>query len=121
MGLATRRILPLAFIFNLFLNVAFLVYSGTLRFPHFVGSGSYQLHNPQTKPHAQPAWAGQSIQQPLEPVSFAMVMYGESSAKEGLLALKSVLMHVSRPAEFHIICSPDAIPVLQNKLDLFSR
>jgi hypothetical protein len=50
-----------------------------------------------------------------------MVMYGESSAKEGLLALKTVLMHVSRPVEFHIICSPDAIPIIQSKISLFSR
>jgi len=119
MGLATRRILPLAFIANLLLNVAFLVYSGTLRFPHFPGSS--QPYNAQAGVRTHPPWAAQSAQQPLEPVSFAMVMFGESSAKEGLLAFKTVLMHVSRPAEFHIICSPDAIPILQNKLDLFSR
>ncbi|KAF9652266.1 hypothetical protein BDM02DRAFT_3089283 [Thelephora ganbajun] len=30
-------------------------------------------------------------------------------------------MHISRPAEFHIVCSPDAIPIIQSKLGLFSR
>jgi hypothetical protein len=121
MGLATRRILPLAFVVNLLLNVAFLAYTGTLRLPQFPGSSQFAVHNAQTKPHTHPSWTTQLAQQPLEPVSFAMVMYGESSATEGLLALKTVLMHVSRPAEFHIICSPDAIPILQSKLNLFSR
>lgn len=121
MGLVTRRILPLTFVVNLLLSVVFLIRSGTLRFPHFPESSRSAALNVQTKFHTHPAWTAQLAQQPLEPVSFAMVMYGESSAKEGLLALKTVLMHISRPAEFHIICSLDAIPILQNKLDLFSR
>ena len=123
MGFASRKILPLTFLLNLLLNVAFLVYSGTLRLPGFLGSVSDKLtaHNPHTEAHAHPEWTTQLTQQPIEPVSFVMVMYGEPSAKEGLLALKTALMHISRPAEFHIICSPDAIPVLQEKLNLFSR
>lgn len=120
MGLASRRILPVAFALNLALNVLFLIYSGTVRLPYLPGLTS-NPHNGYKGPHKYPALTGQLAQQPLEPVAFSMVMYGESSAKEGLLALKAVLMHLSRPAEFHIVCSPDAIPVLQNKLDLFSR
>jgi hypothetical protein len=115
MGFAARRILPLTFFLNLLLNVAFLVYSGTLRLPRFPGSASDQ------RVTSNPAWTAGAVQQSVEPVSLAMVMYGESSAKEGLLALKTVLMHISRPAEFHIICSPDAIPIIQGKLELFSR
>ena len=123
MGLVPRKILPLIFSLNLLLNVAFLAYSGTLRLPHFPGSVSSQLaaNNAHAKAHTHPAWTAQLAQQPLEPVSFAMVMFGESSAREGLLALKTVLMHISRPAEFHVVCSPDAIPIIQGKLDLFSR
>jgi len=119
MGLSSRRILPLTFVINLLLNIAFLFHSGTLRLPQL--SDQLTALNTHAKPHTHSPWAAQSAQQPLEPVSLAMVMYGESSAKEGLLALKTVLMHVSRPVEFHIICSPDAIPILQAKLDLFSR
>lgn len=123
MGPASRRILPLAFIFNLILNILFLVHSGTLRLPYFPGLASNQLttHNAHNGTHKNPAWTTKLAQQPLEPVSLSMVMFGESSAKEGLLALKAVLMHISRPVDFHIICSPDAIPVIQSKLDLFSR
>ena len=120
MGLASRKILPLTFFFNLLLNVAFLVYSGTLRLPRFLGPVS-DWHNARTVEHTHPVWAAQLTQQLTEPASFAMVMYGEPSAKEGLLALKTVLMHISRPAEFHIVCSPDAIPIIQDKLNLFSR
>lgn len=122
MGLASRRILPLAFVLNLTLNILFLVHSGTLRLPYFPGLASNQLtRNGHKGPHTHPGWTTKIAPQSLELVSFSMVMYGESSAKEGLLALKTVLMHISRPAEFHIICSPDAIPVIQSKLDLFSR
>ena len=120
MGPVSRRILPLTFSLNLLLNVTFLIYSGTLRLPHF-SSSVFTPHNDRAPPHAHTPWTAQLTQKPLEPVSFAMVMYGESSAKEGLLALKTVLMHISRPAEFHIICSPDAIPIIQDKLNLFSR
>ena len=119
MGLASRRILPLAFALNLALNVLFLVHSGTIRLPSFPGLAPNHIAYKGTNKQSQ--WTTQLPPQSLEPVSFSMVMYGESSAKEGLLALKTVLMHISRPAEFHIICSPDAIPVIQNKLDLFSR
>ena len=122
MGLASRRILPLAFIFNLTLNIIFLINSGTLRLPYFPGLASNQLaHNGHKGTNTRLGWTTELAQQPLEPVSFSMVMYGESSAREGLLALKTVLMHLSRPAEFHIICSPDAIPIIQSKLNLFSR
>ena len=123
MSLASRKILPLTFFLNLLLNVAFLIYSGTLRLPLFPGSASNQLtaDNPHEGTHKNPAWTVQLAQQHTEPVSFTMVMYGEASAKEGLLALKTALMHISRPAEFHIICSPNAVPIIQSKLDLFSR
>lgn len=114
MGSASRRILPLAFLLNLSLNILFLAHSGTLRLPDFRGLA-------RRGPHAPPELSTKLAQQPLEPVSFSMVMYGESSAKEGLLALKTVLMHISRPVEFHIICSSDAIPVIQSKVNLFSR
>lgn len=123
MSLPSRKIIPLVFFLNLLLNVAFLVYTDTLRLPHFPGSVSNQLtpYNPHTEEHKHPPWTAQLAQRPIEPVSFTMVMYGESSAKEGLLALKTILMHTSRPAEFHIICSSNAIPIIQGKLDLFSR
>ena len=115
-----RRILSFAFAVNLLLNVLFLIHTGILRLPYLsaVASKQLTLYNAHKGPYAQTSW---TTQQPLEPISFSMVMYGESSAKEGLLALKTVLMHISRPAEFHIICSPDAIPIIQSKLDLFSR
>ena len=115
MGFAARKILPLTLFLNLLFSVAFLTYSGTLRLPRFPGSASDQ------RTARNPAWTADLAQKFAEPVSLAMVMYGESSAKEGLLALKTVLMHISRPAEFHIICSPDAIPVIEGKLELFSR
>lgn len=55
------------------------------------------------------------------PIVFAFVMFGPDSAREGLLTLKTALMHVSRPTSFHIICSEDAIPIIEEKFALFSR
>lgn len=115
MGFTARKILPLTLFLNLLLSVTFLAYSGTLRLPRFPGSVSDQ-HTARN-----PAWTVELTPKSAEPVSFAMVMYGESSAKEGLLALKTILMHISRPAEFHIVCSLDAIPIIEGKLELFSR
>lgn len=56
-----------------------------------------------------------------ETIQIVMVMVGSDSAKEGVMAIKSALMHTSRPIAFHFICDDDAIPIIQSKLRLFSR
>jgi hypothetical protein len=124
MGILVTRshILPLTLALNLCLNFVFLALSGTIRFPLVShGNSIIKNHSPLdfqsngSYPHSSVVSAHSA------PVVFAMVMYGQSSAIEGLLALKSALMHVSRPVEFHIICSPDAVDIVQEKISLFTR
>ena len=55
------------------------------------------------------------------PIVFALVMFGAASATEGAIAIKSALMHASRPVDLHIITSEDAIPVLEAKMRLVKR
>lgn len=121
------RLLVISLILNTLLNFAFLAFTGFLRFPHssqdvqsvVINDSPNLVHSGSNYPSPSPLAA---YKNPVpDPVVFAMVMYGESSATEGLLALKSALMHVSRPVIFHIICSPDAIGIIQQKLNLFSR
>ncbi|EJD49855.1 hypothetical protein AURDEDRAFT_112338 [Auricularia subglabra TFB-10046 SS5] len=56
-----------------------------------------------------------------EKIVISMVMFGRSSAEEGQHMLKSILMRASAPVELHIVCSDDAVPVLQRRLDLVTR
>lgn len=127
-------LLPLTLILNLCLNIAFLAYTGTIRLPllskdanpAIVNDGPLDYVLADQGHHVEPATTPvepqtQALAVPVEPVVFAMVMYGSRSATEGLLALKSAFMYVSRPVEFHIICSPNAVPIIRNKLQLFSR
>jgi hypothetical protein len=121
----TSYICLLTLILNLGLNFAFLAFTGTIRLPLSQDVKSAIFNDGPTDLiqnygiHSSP----QSVdkQFALQPVVLAMVMYGRMSATEGLVALKSALMHVSRPVEFHIICSPDAVEIIQQKLGLFSR
>lgn len=122
-------ILPLTLILNLCLNLTFLAYTGTIRLPLLSNDVKSVIINDSpldlviSNPINHPPYATQptALSRAQEPVVFAMVMYGTTSATEGLLALKSALMHISRPVVFHIICSPDAVDIIQSKLNLFSR
>jgi len=124
-----RNLLVLSLVLNVLLNFAFLAFSGTLRLPIFSqdvksvifndGPIDFVLADSKHEPYPSPLPDNRNAG--LDPVVFAMVMYGRASATEGLLALKSALMHVSRPVEFHIICSPDVVDIIQAKLSLFSR
>ena len=57
----------------------------------------------------------------LDPIVFAMVIYGVGSAHEGQHMIKSMLMYSSRPVHLHILCSPDVPDVLNESLSLVSR
>lgn len=57
----------------------------------------------------------------LAPVVMTMVMIGETSALEGLGALKSVLMYLSRPLELHLVCSSEVPEMVDRKMALISR
>jgi len=129
MGLLTRHLLPFTLALNLCLNFAFLAFTGTIRLPQvsqglkslIINDGPSGVVISDT-PHG--SFSSPTTVESLsasDPVVFAMVMHGRNSATEGLLALKTALMHLSRSAEFHIICSPDAVDIIQEKVALFSR
>jgi len=54
----------------------------------------------------------------MEPVVFTFIMWSESSAVEGALLLKSILLYNSRPSDIHIICDDKAEAVLRKRLSL---
>lgn len=57
----------------------------------------------------------------LAPVVIVMVMFGRDSAVEGLGAVKSVLMYLSRPLELHVVCSEEVPDMIDQKMSLISR
>ncbi|CUA72472.1 hypothetical protein RSOLAG22IIIB_01142 [Rhizoctonia solani] len=57
----------------------------------------------------------------LETIEIVMVMIGAESATEGVTSIKSAIMHSSRPLSFRLICSEDAMPIIEHKFGLFSR
>lgn len=57
----------------------------------------------------------------VEPVVLTMVLMGAAVAREGLVTIKSALMHASRPLVFHLICSEDAVPVVESRIALIKR
>jgi hypothetical protein len=59
--------------------------------------------------------------QHVEPIEVTLMLLGESTAREGAVAIKSVLMHASRPVNLHLICSDDAIPVLEKHFQVIKR
>jgi hypothetical protein len=71
-------------------------------------------HKPAHPSHQAPAPR-------LETIQIVMVMIGADSATEGAMTIKSALMHTSRPLSFHLICSDEVIPIISDKLRLFSR
>lgn len=58
---------------------------------------------------------------PLEPVAISLVMIGGNIAHEGSIAIKSALMHTSRPLQLHIVCTEDNVPYLEKKFALFTK
>ncbi|KAF5365747.1 hypothetical protein D9758_003138 [Tetrapyrgos nigripes] len=58
---------------------------------------------------------------PIEPVVFVLIMWSLSSAIEGSLLMKSVLMYTSSPVEFHIICDPTARVHIEGRLALLTN
>ncbi|TFK46720.1 hypothetical protein OE88DRAFT_1667396 [Heliocybe sulcata] len=116
MPIATRYVLPVALVLFLGLNYAFLSYTRPSALNSVI---TLNQHLPDSTVNVH--LSSDNVSAQAAPVVFALVMFGASSATEGLLALKTALMHVSRPTEFHIICSEDAPPIIQEKLDLFTR
>ncbi|QRW00085.1 hypothetical protein RhiJN_28103 [Ceratobasidium sp. AG-Ba] len=72
-------------------------------------------------PKSTPSVEYQAIAPRRETIQLVMVMLGTDSATEGAMTIKSALMHSSRPLAFHIICDTVAIPIIENKLQLFKR
>ncbi|KAH9023197.1 hypothetical protein EDB84DRAFT_477760 [Lactarius hengduanensis] len=58
------------------------------------------------------------VEPPVQPVVFALVMFSESSAKEGAVLLKSAIMYTSRPLQFHIVCDEAARTYLDSRFRL---
>jgi len=61
------------------------------------------------------------VEPPVQPVVFALIMYSESSAKEGAVLLKSAIMYTSKPLDFHIICDKAARTYLERRLRLLTH
>ncbi|KAF8920692.1 hypothetical protein CPB85DRAFT_1248198 [Mucidula mucida] len=57
----------------------------------------------------------------LEPIVLTLVMLGPDIGHEGSIAIKSALMHTSRPLNFHLICTPENIEYMEGKFALFDR
>ncbi|KAH9007513.1 hypothetical protein EDB83DRAFT_2236405 [Lactarius deliciosus] len=61
------------------------------------------------------------VEPPVQPVVFALVMFSESSAKEGAILLKSAIMYTSRPLQFHIVCDEAAQTYLESRFRLLTH
>lgn len=57
----------------------------------------------------------------LEPIVLTLVMLGPDIGHEGSIAIKSALMHTSRPLNLHLICTPENIEYMEGKFALFDR
>ncbi|KAF9057686.1 hypothetical protein BJ165DRAFT_1422470 [Panaeolus papilionaceus] len=58
---------------------------------------------------------------PPEPIVLTLVLMGRPAAQEGLVAIKSALIHSSRPLELHFICSEDVVEMIESKIQLIKR
>jgi hypothetical protein len=58
---------------------------------------------------------------PPPPVVFALLFLGARTAEEGSQMIKSALMHLSVPAHFHIVCTPDACAYVGQRFALMPR
>lgn len=61
------------------------------------------------------------VEHPVQPVVFSLVMFSESSAKEGAVLLKSAIMYTSRPLHFHIVCDEAAQTYLESRFRLLTH
>ncbi|KAF8876039.1 hypothetical protein CPB84DRAFT_1796191 [Gymnopilus junonius] len=52
------------------------------------------------------------------PIIFTFIIWSESSAVEGALLLKTILLYSSRPSDIHIICDSDAENILRHRFSL---
>ncbi|KAI0767910.1 hypothetical protein BC629DRAFT_1292706 [Irpex lacteus] len=52
---------------------------------------------------------------------FSLIIWGEDSAAEGAILLKSILMYTSGPVDIHIICNEEAQVYLEKRLALVKR
>ncbi|KAG6910905.1 hypothetical protein DXG01_006588 [Tephrocybe rancida] len=56
-----------------------------------------------------------------EPVVFVLITWSESSAIEGAVLIKSILIHNTNPTHLHIICDDEAQQYLETRLSLIRR
>ncbi|RDB21518.1 hypothetical protein Hypma_011350 [Hypsizygus marmoreus] len=56
-----------------------------------------------------------------EPVVFTLIMWSESSAAEGALLIKSILLYNTSPSDIHIICDDAAQKLLESRFALVHR
>ncbi|KAF5327037.1 hypothetical protein D9619_004872 [Psilocybe cf. subviscida] len=57
----------------------------------------------------------------LNPIVLTLVLMGSPAARKGIVTIKSALMHSSRPIELHLICTEDAVAILEAPLRLVKR
>ncbi|KAI0693883.1 hypothetical protein BC835DRAFT_1351750 [Cytidiella melzeri] len=93
--------------------------------PHY-GHNSHHanIHIPSAPPPESIAATSSplsSFQALPDPVTFAFVMWQESSATEGALLIKSILMYASGPVHIHIICDDSARVLIKTRLERLKR
>ncbi|KZV86472.1 hypothetical protein EXIGLDRAFT_724781 [Exidia glandulosa HHB12029] len=54
-------------------------------------------------------------------IAIALVVFGSKAANDARYAIKGVMLQSSKPVALHVVCTEDAIPILQNRLDLVTR
>lgn len=78
-------------------------------------------HSPKPSPSSEPLPPAKPAPVPVEPIVLTFVFIGTSAAHEGLISIKSALMHSSRPLDVHIICSDDVVAIIEAPLQLVKR
>ncbi|KAJ2931398.1 hypothetical protein H1R20_g5686, partial [Candolleomyces eurysporus] len=79
-------------------------------------------HNSSPTPTPTPLSHGTQTPVPApDPIVFSLIMWSKSSATEGSLLIKSIVMYSSRPTDIHIICDDAAERVVRSRLSLLER
>ncbi|KZV89202.1 hypothetical protein EXIGLDRAFT_721602 [Exidia glandulosa HHB12029] len=54
-------------------------------------------------------------------IAIVLVVFGSKAANDARYAIKGVMLQSSKPVALHVVCTEDAIPTVQNRLDLVTR
>ncbi|PPQ99080.1 hypothetical protein CVT24_003640 [Panaeolus cyanescens] len=56
-----------------------------------------------------------------DPIVLTFVLMGQPAALEGLVSIKSAIMHASRPLDIHLICSEDSVEIIEPAITLIRQ